>query len=160
MRQRTLSFAFALVTSMSFACGGDDDAVDAGPPDAGFAGTLGRTCTPDPMMMDPQGDCEDGFVCVEFEMGTGAFCTQQCVQNNDTCGDDYTGPGLPACVIQADTNGDGTADLDLCGIICRDDAGGPSFCPECDETCPDDFLSCEGTISDVMTMQPIGAVCI
>jgi hypothetical protein len=140
-------------------CGGDDtgddepvdidarveEPPDAEPPPDGPPpppeGPLGSACT---AAQEPpvQGDCPDGFLCVERLQGSGPWCTKTCTSFGDgTCDDGYQGPGIPECFYDFEGGGK------FCGVMCRDADGGPDWCPGCDDTCPDDHLACDAPIT-------------
>lgn len=167
MRTLTLrSFVPALLLALSLApaCGGggdDDDIVlpdasgggtpDAGggggTPDASAGGTaeaIGQACTFTGALQ--QSDCPNGYLCVQFQGGTAAWCTKQCASMGDpTCSTGYPGPGLSTCLIGVDTTGDNMPDIQLCGVICEDLVNG-SICPNCDGTCPGSLM-CSGEVN-------------
>jgi hypothetical protein len=137
--------AFALALGL-VACGGGDDgdddgvtvdaptAIDAagGNVDAPPAASgIGQTCTG-----NGQGDCPTGFTCLTLQGGSGSWCSKTCTAGaGDMCAMGYTGPGIPACILQVTPQGGGTA-MNFCGVVCMDAAGGQDYCPGCNGTCP------------------------
>jgi hypothetical protein len=79
--------------------------------------------------------CPTGFDCLAGSGATTGFCSQACNGGSDTttCGMNYTGKGLAACVIVTSATG---SDADHCDVICQ--ASNAQVCPatQCDGTCP------------------------
>jgi hypothetical protein len=132
---------------------GDDDQEpmpDAMPEPEGK--TFGQACTPsatDPM---GQGDCGTGLVCLAGLTGsTGPYCTKTCdgeAQNPTAeCEPLLNGPGLGGCFLGVDFNDDNMADAFFCTIVCQ--ADNAQICPDCNNTCPDNYLMCTGELTDM-----------
>jgi len=127
------------------ACGGDDDGgvtvADGGGGAASDAGGGGGSVTAANLGIPcdeatPCPDEGDEAGCVFTVEGGRGFCTILCdgAMDATTCGNGYTGPGVPGCFLMLD--GGGFA----CGVIC--DAP--------DEQCPAnvcDGTSCPGELS-------------
>jgi hypothetical protein len=110
---------------------------DAGPGGSGSA--IGRACTG-----EGQGNCPAGFVCLGLQGGSGtSWCGIDCAGDATIC-EAYDGPGRAMCLLNVDSDNDGTGDMTSCVIVCEDTTG--SVCPsaECDGTCPAN-LACSDT---------------
>jgi len=145
LRPHLISIALVLA-----ACGGSDDNGDGnnGNPDAktfedappstpmdappSTQMGIGQPCTPG---MTPQGNCPDGFECLQLNGGSGAWCSKTCTPGaGDTCAMGYVGPGLAQCVYSI--TGADMQTRAFCGIVCQ--ANNPAQCSatQCDGTCP------------------------
>ncbi len=111
---------------------------------------IGKTCTPDDD--GGQGTCDNGFICLNLEGATNAWCSKTCTQGaGDNCATGYTGTGLPACVIQVDTT-------DYCGVLCLDeDDGGACPATACTGACPG-TLACSGQVQNASS-QNVAKLC-
>lgn len=161
---------YSLLMSTVLACGGgsstpmgdDDVPADSSTnptPDTSTTPTagIGTTCTPD--QANPQGDCPAGFVCLNLQGATNAWCSKTCTAGaGDTCATGYTGPGKAACLLQVTPQGGGAAET-FCGVVCEDLTGSNQICPAgvCDGTCPG-TLACTGALTD-NNMNTVGNAC-
>ncbi|HVV87986.1 MAG TPA: hypothetical protein VHE35_33325 [Kofleriaceae bacterium] len=167
------TLAFATLALTFAACGGDDSTgtidapggtidapngtIDAGVDAPTSGASLGMACTG-----DGQGTCPAGYACLNLQGGSGMFCSQTCTGTQDTsCGNGYTGPGFPACILKVDFM-DGNPAVPHCGIVCEDEPGNPVICPggaaQCNGTCPG-TLQCNGGLMTMAGMLQ-GKACI
>lgn len=119
--------------------------VDA--PPMGMGG-IGTKCTPS--AQNPQGDCPSGFLCLNLQGGSHAWCSKLCTKGaGDTCAQGYTGPGLASCYLTVTPQGGNP--MDVCGIVCADQTGNNSICPaaQCNGTCPA-MLMCTSELRNQM----------
>lgn len=108
-------------------------------PGTGGASAIGRACTG-----DGQGNCPAGYTCLGLQGGSGtSWCGIDCSADSTVC-DEYDGPGRALCLLNVDSDNDGTGDMTSCVIVCEDTTG--SVCPasECDGSCPAN-LACSDT---------------
>jgi hypothetical protein len=150
--------------------GGDDDGMLVDADDGGDAPLpidappqpndkqIGSTCTPDPNNTFGQGDCPDGFFCLNLVGGTNPWCSKGCVKNMDMCAQGYTGPGLADCNLTVTPAGGGAA-MDVCSVICDDLTNGDQICPasQCNGSCPG-TLACTSEFKD-MNMNVVAKGC-
>jgi hypothetical protein len=163
MRTTTVFFTlFAAATLSLTACGGggdDDGAGDddsAGAPDANNTEApdadttpatkgLGESCTPDAANPTGPGDCGTGMTCLAGVSDAGAYCTKLCTPNDQDpfteCDPYLDGPGVAGCFLTV-TDMDNNEIGKFCAIICQAPA---QACPDCDNTCPDNYLACTPT---------------
>lgn len=118
----------------------DNPTPDA-PPNPG-AKQLGSTCTPSGS--NPQGDCPDGFQCLQLQGGSAPWCSKVCDAQQDTCDQGYTGPGLARCLWLITPAGS-TEQIPMCGVFCDMDNGSCSD-TQCNGTCPGELM-CTASIN-------------
>lgn len=152
----------ALITLTTFAASCGDDGNDGGDVDASPAIDAPAIDAPAPIDAPPavytglgqsctgpgQGDCPNGFECLNLQNASGTWCSQQCVDQADpVCATDYNGPGMPACLLSVDLDNDGNPDFNSCLVLCDDGPGAGDGCPGCDGTCPGTMI-CDQDILD------------
>lgn len=124
------------------------------------AAGIGTTCTPD--QANPQGDCPAGFVCLNLQGATNAWCSKTCTGPADnSCATGYAGPGKAACNLEVGPAGGPTETF--CGVVCQDATQGNLICPAdvCTGTCPGS-LACSGVLMGSINNGPqmtVGMVC-
>ena len=141
------------------ACGGDDHAhpdskvymdakvfMDA--PPAG-ANAVGQACG------GSAAACPTGYQCIQAGSAAPAWCTKPCVQGSgDTCAQNYTGTGFPACIFKVGSG----AGMTVCGVICSETTAG-TICPggACTGMCPG-ALTCTAPLQTGSGMM-VGSAC-